>query len=133
MSYPYPAADYSPPPLPGPFTDNEPSYHAKYSPHADRWVIWDINTNNPPNPKYYTPTQWQSDHGISAEEEYANRWGSVADMTNPITGRQFAYEYDTNIETNPAILVPGEIDDDEYYRFYGRPLPEGRTFGASQA
>ena len=128
----YPA-DYSQPPLPAPFTDNEPYRIAKWSDHMDRWVSWDVNTNNAPNPKYYTGTQWQAKRGISPEQEYAERYGSIYPLTNALNGRSYNYEYDTNIETNAALLVPGEIDDDEYYRQYGRPLPPGRTFGATQA
>ena len=133
MTYNYPAADYSQPPYPAPFTNNDPYYVAKWSPHADRWIVWDANTNNPPNPSYYTGTTWQGHRGITAEEEYRERYGSRSDLTYSNSDTPYLPPLDTNIETNPAIFVPGELDDDEYYRQYGRPLPPGRTFGASQA
>ena len=130
--YNFPEADYS---QQVPYVGNEPDLHSKWSQHADRWYVWDRNTNNSPSVKTYTATQWQSDHQITAQEEYAMRYGlTPQSWTSNTSSTYYAlYKLDTNIETNYAILVPGEIDDNEYNRGYGRPLPPGRTFGASQA
>lgn len=115
--------------------------YTKWSDHADRWITWD--TANGKTVTTHSPTDFARNHGLSRKQEYYYRFG-----TGPLTDEEIVELYetptyalntatgqikasyqkvlDTNIETNPALFVPGE--DGSADHLYGRPLPEGVTY-----
>ncbi len=97
--------------------------YAKWSPHADRWVLWNVDhadASVDPKVVYMKPSTFAQKHGVNMVEEYRMRFGRVAG--EGLTAQRA--EWDKNVKTNPSLLYPGEVEDTANGRFYGRPLPE---------
>jgi hypothetical protein len=94
--------------------------YCKYSDHSDRWILWDVDSENlaaPANETLLTGPQFQERYGLSQEEEYNARFGCA-----PGTRDKFE-KLDTDFRTNPALFYPGESSDVASGRFYSRPVP----------
>lgn len=127
--------------------------YAKWSDHADRLYIWDTETGE--IQYILSESSWMRHTGIPKE---ALKWAKAGYLLldgsptqdggpdlalikelyapqyrlNENTGKVEQYyinEPDFSPLTNPAYLVPGEIEDVENGRLYDRPLPEGVTYG----
>ena len=114
---------------------SEENNYLKYNPLLDRWVSWSPTTGES---YMMSPEGICRRTGWSEQEEYYYRFGvraaDVIDVdgvpgldstSDPVTGRQqkSTFKVDTNIDTNPALMWPGENLDAEAGRFYGRPVP----------
>ena len=98
--------------------------YAKWSDHEDRWILWDVDTDNlsaPSNHTMLTGPQYQRRTGLSKEDEYNNRFGvppggleDFVEQNGPV---------DRNFLTNPALYYPGESSDVAAGKYYGRPVP----------
>ena len=114
---------------------------SKWSDHADRWITWD--TTDGKLVKIQRPTDFARAYGLTqkqelylrfgtaplSEEEIVEQYETPTYALNTATGKiEASYQevLDTNIETNPALFVPGERQSADHY--YGRPLPEGVTY-----
>ena len=92
--------------------------YAKWHDSSDHWVLW--NDTGDAEIQYLKPKDYQLRYGVSAEEEYFNRFGSRAD----IPGWTRA-DLDHDPRTNPALYWWGESNDEANGRLYSRPLPSG--------
>ncbi len=127
--------------------------YAKWSDHADRLYIWDTETGEVQ--AFLNESTWMRFTGITrdalkwAKAGYLLLDGSATQEGGPDLAaleQLYAPQYRINQDTgkteeyyinkpdfspltNPAYLVPGEIEDEANGRLYGRPLPEGVTYG----